>query len=281
MPHPSPSPSPLLTTEAVTFTHHHRPIVDSVSLTVAAQDFITIVGPNGAGKTTLLKLLLGILPASHGKVWRRRGVRLGYMPQRFQPSPNMPMTVERFLALTKRHSFWQQWQSHTTDETNEATAKTGDSDSDWEEEVVGMSRLAPLLDNSLHALSGGEMQQVLLAAALIHRPHILVLDEPAQNLDVSGRTAFYRQLETLYKTHSISILMVSHDLHMVMASTKRVVCLYGHVCCSGAPQAVATHPEFLRLFGETMAVYLHDHDHTHDHTTNHTPPPARDTSPHR
>lgn len=254
---------PLLTTEAVTFTQHNRHIVDSVSLTITAQDFITIIGPNGAGKTTLLKLLLGILPPSHGKIWRRRGVRIGYMPQRFQPSPNMPMTVGRFLALTKRHSLWQNWRRDTASDTD-----TGDND--WEAEVVGIQSLTPLLDTSLHALSGGEMQRVLLAAALIHRPHILVLDEPAQNLDVTGRLAFYRQLETLYKTHGISILMVSHDLHMVMASTKRVVCLYGHVCCSGAPQAVATHPEFLRLFGETMAVYLHDHDHTHDHTT----PPA-------
>lgn len=234
--------SPLIATEAVSFIGHGRRIIDRVSLAVAAQDFITIIGPNGAGKTTLLKLMLGLLPPSEGRVLRAAGLKLGYMPQGFRPSPNLPLTVARLLAMHTRPG----------------------ADGNWQHKVMDMTRLAPLLPQALHNLSGGEMQRVLLTAALLDRPHILVLDEPTQNLDVQAQHRFYRLLETLHKEAGISILMVSHDLHRVMASTRRVVCLYGHICCSGAPQAIARDPEFARLFGANMAVYFHDHDHSHD-----------------
>ena len=264
--------TPLLASRAVSFIKHHRRIVDRVSLAVGAGEVLTIIGPNGAGKTTLLKLLLGITPPSEGRVVRRRGVRVGYMPQRFQPPPQLPLTVGRFLALTAQHRVWQHWTSkiHRTFNGSDGEGDNGNHGTGaWRDEIISMNRLGGLLDASLHTLSGGEMQRVLLAAALIHRPHMLVLDEPAQNLDLGGRVAFYRLLESLHKTHGMSIVMVSHDLHMVMASTQRVVCLYGHICCSGAPQAVAQDPEFLRLFGgrltDTMAVYHHDHTHDHDH----------------
>jgi len=223
-----------------------RLVLDDVSLTLKEGDFITIIGPNGAGKSTLLKSLMGLITPETGTVTRNPKARIGYIPQRMEINPSLPMSVERFITLNK-------------------TTPLSD------DEGLGIT---PLLDKPIHSLSGGEWQRVLLARALQDQPDAIILDEPAQNLDLSGQVQFYKTLDRLHQTRGLAILMVSHDLHMVMASTRQVVCLYHHICCSGAPQAVARDPEFAHLFGQDMAammaVYQHDHDHDHhDHHHDH------------
>ena len=233
----------LLTAESISVVRAGRQVVQDVSLSIKERDFITIIGPNGAGKSILLKCLLGLFKPDSGSLYKRPGLAVGYMPQSVPVEPTIPIAVERFLLLRQKVS------------------------AERVREVAELSQVADLLARPLSALSGGELQRVLLARALLGKPDLLVLDEPAQNLDVSGQLAFYKLLDDLYAQHELSILMVSHDLHMVMASTRQVICLYHHVCCSGAPQAVTQAPEFISLFGQDMAkmmaVYNHNHNHSH------------------
>ncbi|MBC6414288.1 MAG: metal ABC transporter ATP-binding protein [Chromatiales bacterium] len=218
-------------------------ILKDISIRIGEHDFITVIGPNGAGKSMLLKCLLGFYQPNTGSVIRRKNLRIGYMPQHLGFHRSMPITVERFLRLRKKVDALEL--KNILEET-------------------GTKRL---IRRSLSVLSGGELQRVLLARSLLNDPDLLILDEPAQNMDISGQLAFYKLLETIYATRSLSILMVSHDLHLVMASTKQVVCLFHHICCSGEPQAVTKDPEFISLFGNDMAkmvaVYQHSHQHTH------------------
>ena len=245
----------LIDAKNITLCYDGKTILDDVSLSIGAADFLTIIGPNGAGKSTLLKVMMGLVPVQSGAVVRQKNLRIGYMPQGFRANPSMPISVARFLDLTG------------------AGAGSG----------VEMAQIESLLEKPLQALSGGERQRVLLAQALAAAPQLLILDEPAQNLDLSGQLAFYALLDAIHRDTKTSILMVSHDLHMVMASTRQVVCLYRHICCSGEPQMVARDPEFQRLFGdnmaEMMAVYHHQHDHTHSvpHGGPHTPSVMRGT----
>lgn len=237
-------PAALLSAENLTVIRQGRRILDHVSLAVAQGDFLTIVGPNGAGKTTLLKVLMGLERAGSGTLARRDGLKIGYMPQKLVPDPLLPITVQRFLQLKR---------------TLDPTALP---------RVVEQTGLMPLLPRMLYQLSGGEVQRVLLARALLGKPDLLVLDEPVQNLDISGQMAFYALLDRLHRDNGLAVLMVSHDLHMVMARTKRVICLFHHVCCHGTPDTVSQHPEFIALFGSQMAqlvgVYQHLHDHCHE-----------------
>lgn len=239
----------LIEANNVSVTKQGHPILDSVSLSIGERDFTTIIGPNGAGKSMLLKCLLGIEKPSDGEVSRAAELRIGYVPQRLVPDHTLPITTRRFLTLKKRYN----------DDSLHAVA--------IETDIAGM------MNKPLHVLSGGELQRALLARALMDSPQLLVLDEPAQNLDISGQLRFYKLLEDIFAKRTLSILMVSHDLHMVMASTKRVVCLYRHICCAGAPHAVTQDPEFIALFGadmaRMMAVYHHEHTHTHDHDHGH------------
>lgn len=215
-------------------------ILDNVSLRVEHNDFVTIVGPNGAGKTTLLRCMLGLRKPETGTVQRAPKLKTGYVPQKLNADAAMPLSAKTFLTLHKKNA---------DAEALRAAEETG---------------IAQHLHKPLHALSGGEFQRVLLARALIDSPQLLALDEPAQNLDVPGRIAFYQLLSKLYNRGGIAILMVSHDLHFVMSATRQVVCLYHRVCCSGAPQTVAKAPEFSALFGgelaELTAVYHHEHN---------------------
>ena len=218
-------------------------ILDNVSLRIDEKDFLTIVGPNGAGKTMLLKCLVGVLSPDSGQVTHKTGLSIGYMPQSMEIDPVLPLSVRRFLSLNLSIK------------------------ADFLSEIVNETDIAMLLDRQMHNLSGGEIQRVMLARALTRDPDLLILDEPAQNLDISGQLEFYKLLERIYHNRQKAILMVSHDLHLVMASTKKVVCLYHHVCCSGAPQAITRDPEFISIFGDDlskmMAVYPHEHDHDH------------------
>ena len=221
------------------------PVLSHVSLSVQPGEIVTILGPNGSGKSTLLRALLGILPPSGGSVSRVAGLRLGYVPQRLAIDPSLPMSVRRFLSLPLR----------VTDvQAAKALARVGVPD---------------LSARQVAALSGGQVQRVLLARALLCDPQLLILDEPTQGLDQPGEAGFYRLIEELRLATGVAVLMVSHDLHVVMAASDRVICLNGHICCEGTPQVVSTAPEYRALFGlgtqGALALYQHAHDHDHDH----------------
>jgi zinc transport system ATP-binding protein len=236
--------APLVAVEGVTVRLGGRDVLRRVSLSVGSAEIVTLVGPNGAGKTTLARVVLGLLAPSAGTVRRRPGLSIGYVPQRLAVDPVLPLTVRRLLSLTRRVP---------EAEARGALAETG---------------AAALLDREVQHLSGGELQRVLLARALLRRPDLLVLDEPAQNVDFIGQAELYGLIGRLRERHGCAVLMISHDLHVVMSATDRVVCLNAHVCCAGAPEAVTRHPEYLALFGPRpaaqIAVYTHHHGHRHD-----------------
>lgn len=246
----TPSDQPLIQAQAVSLTRGGKNILDKVSLTINAHDFITIVGPNGAGKSTLLKVIMGLIQPCTGSVQRRSNLRTGYVPQKAMVDRTIPISTRRFLSL--RQNAERQILEQTAEQTG----------------------ISPLMEKSLHTLSGGEMQRVLLCRALLHNPDLLIMDEPAQNLDISGQLAFYRQLDSIYRQRRISILMVSHDLHLVMSCTRKVICLYHHICCTGEPQNITRDPEFRKLFGNSMAgmlaLYQHQHNHTHGDSDGHS-----------
>lgn len=224
-------------------------VLSHVSLSIEPAEIVTILGPNGSGKSTLLRALLGILPLASGQVTRSPGLRLGYVPQKLAIDRSMPMTVRRFLSLPARVG---------NAEASAALARVG---------------LPDLETRQMAALSGGQFQRVLLARALLTRPQLLILDEPTQGLDQPGEAAFYRLIEELRRETGAAILMVSHDLHVVMAASDRVICLNGHICCEGTPRVVSNAPEYRALFGlgtqGALALYQHQHDHSHDHDHGH------------
>lgn len=239
-------------------------VLSDISLAVHPAEIVTILGPNGSGKSTLLRALLGILPLSSGQVTRAAGLRLGYVPQKLAIDRSMPMTVRRFLSLPTRVS---------NAEATAALARVG---------------LPDLETRQMAALSGGQFQRVLLARALLAKPQLLILDEPTQGLDQPGEAAFYRLIEEVRRETKAAILMVSHDLHVVMAASDRVICLNGHICCEGTPRVVSNAPEYRALFGlgtqGALALYQHQHDHSHDHDHghghDHAHPHSHDTDSH-
>lgn len=218
-------------------------ILQQVSLNIGAGEIVTLIGPNGGGKTTLTRVLLGLIQPDSGKVARRIGLTVGYVPQKLEITDSLPMSVSRFMTLTTKHS---------------------DSSILAALEETGVSHL---VNAQIHSLSGGEFQRVLLARAIARLPDLLVLDEPVQGVDFAGETALYELIAGIRDRHGCGILLISHDLHIVMAATDSVVCLNGHVCCSGGPADVAVNPEFNRLFGprgaDAIALYRHHHDHVH------------------
>lgn len=227
-------------------TRQGRDLLCDVDFDLGAGEIVTVIGPNGAGKTTLVKVLLGLMAADAGQVYRKQKATIGYVPQVFGVDNALPLTVERFLKLGLGR-------------------RTANGDVHQRLTEVGASHV---LTRQLQDVSGGELQRVLLARALLRSPDVLVLDEPAQGVDVAGEAELYDLISVLRDRYGISVLMVSHDLHTVMARSNRVVCLNHHVCCSGVPEAVSKHPEYERLFGpkaaKSIAVYRHHHDHRHD-----------------
>ena len=221
-----------------------RWILQDIDIAVASGEVVTLIGPNGAGKTTLIRVLLGLMETDAGTVRRDAAASIGYVPQRFHVDPALPLTVERLMVLTDRRP-------------SGAVAEA------LEETAVGHLLAARVPD-----LSGGELQRVLLARALMRLPNLLILDEPTQGVDYLGETELCRLIGGIVKRRGCGVLMASHDLHVVMAATDRVVCINRHVCCTGAPQDVVGHEEFRRLFGPeaaaAAAVYRHTHDHVHD-----------------
>ncbi|MEO8243685.1 MAG: metal ABC transporter ATP-binding protein [bacterium] len=235
----------LLEAQDISVTLGGAEVLSHVSFQMDAGEIVTILGPNGSGKSTLLRALLGILPLSGGAVTRAPGLRLGYVPQRLSVDRSLPITVRRFLSLPDR----------TTDAAAAAALSR-----------VGLDGIGP---RQMAALSGGQFQRVLLARALLGAPQLLVLDEPTQGLDQPGEAAFYRLIAEVRAETGAGVLMVSHDLHVVMAASDRVICLNHHICCEGAPHVVSNAPEYRALFGMgtqgALALYQHHHDHDHDH----------------
>ena len=235
--------APPLQLHDIVLAHRGRRVLDGVSLAVPAASIVTLIGPNGAGKTSLIRIALGLSKADGGTVVTRPGLRIGYMPQHVHIPDTLPLTVERFLGLG----------GATRKAIREAASLTG---------------IGALMSSPMQGLSGGERQRALLCRALAAHPDLLVLDEPVQGIDVAGQNSLYRLIADLRDARGCAVLMVSHDLHLVMAATDDVVCLNNHVCCSGHPDTVTRHPAYLELFGEAgqpaLALYTHHHDHTHD-----------------
>lgn len=219
-------------------------VLDNVDLTLHRHEIMTLIGPNGAGKTTLVRVILGLTRPDRGTVKRKKGLTFGYVPQRFSVDWTLPITVARFLGLPKPRGHAR------------------------ERDVLADVGVGHVIDKPLQALSGGEFQRVMLARALLRCPDLLVLDEPLQGVDFSGQIALFDLIGKLRDRHGFGVLLVSHDLHVVMRATDRVLCLNHHVCCTGEPKAVSRHPEYLGLFGpeaaRALAVYSHRHDHAHD-----------------
>lgn len=223
-----------------------RKVLRGITMSVQEGEIVTILGPNGSGKTTLLRTLSGALEPTRGQLVRRDDLRIGYTPQRLALDSTMPLTVERFLTLAEK----------TTRQDREAA----------------MERVGLLSEKSeqLSALSGGQFQRALLARAILRKPNLLALDEPTQGLDQPGTAAFYTLIEDLREETGCAVLMVSHDLHVVMSASDRVLCVNGHICCEGTPTVVSNAPEYRAMFGKgtagTLALYQHHHDHSHGET---------------
>ncbi|ADD77365.1 ZnuC [Pantoea ananatis LMG 20103] len=234
----------LVTLENVSIGFDQRQVLSGVSLELHPGKILTLLGPNGAGKSTLVRVVLGLLAPSSGRVSRSAGLRIGYVPQKLHIDPTLPVTVERFMRLSRG-------------------ARNQDI-------LPALKRVQAghLLTSPLQKLSGGETQRVLLARALLNQPQLLVLDEPTQGVDVNGQVALYDLINQLRHELNCAVLMVSHDLHLVMAKTDEVLCLNHHICCSGTPEAVSQHPEFIAMFGprgaQELAIYRHHHNHRHD-----------------
>ena len=234
----------LLAVENLTVRFGAVEAVSGVSMAVGAAEIVTVLGPNGSGKSTLLRAILGIVSPSAGRVVRAPGLSIGYVPQRLAIDRAMPITVRRFLSLPVRVS---------------------DSAAVAALDRVGLAGLGA---RQMAGLSGGQFQRVLLARALLVQPQVLILDEPTQGLDQPGEAGFYRLIEEVRAQTGAAVLMVSHDLHVVMAASDRVICLNHHICCQGTPRVVSNAPEYRALFGlgtqGALALYQHAHDHSHD-----------------
>jgi zinc transport system ATP-binding protein len=235
--------SALISARGLTLLRGDRLILDHVDVDIHPGEIVTLIGPNGSGKTSLVRALLGVQDLNGGEISRVENLKIGYVPQRFDIDRALPMTVARFLALGHK--------------APRATLSAVLAE-------VGAERC---IDQQLSELSGGELQRVLLARALIANPELLVLDEPVRGVDYTGEADLYALIGNLRDKRGIGVLLVSHDLHVVMAQSDRVLCLNRHICCSGVPETVAQHPEYMRLFGPETArnfgVYRHHHDHAH------------------
>lgn len=234
----------LVSLEGLSVRYGASTVLRQVSFSIHPGEIVTIVGPNGSGKTTLLRVIIGATPPTTGRLTRRPGLRIGYVPQRLHIDPTLPITVERFMHLPNKASH-----EHCLD----ALQKAGAPD---------------LLKRQMSQLSGGQFQRVLLARALMNQPELLLLDEATQGLDQPGSAAFYHQVEAVRQQLGCAVLMISHELHVVMSASDRVICLNGHICCEGTPAVVASAPEYRALFGTgtggALALYRHEHDHRHD-----------------
>ena len=234
----------ILAVENLSLRYGEAEVLRNVTMEVGAGEIVTIVGPNGSGKTSLLRAILGSVPPAAGRVVLQPGLRIGYVPQRLHIDPTLPITVSRFLRLP------------------------GGADRADIAHALARAGVPDMVDRQMSQLSGGQLQRVLLARALVVRPGLLMLDEPTAGLDQPGSAAFYKLIEAVRRDTGCAVLMISHELHVVMAASDRVICLNGHVCCHGTPEHVSSAPEYRALFGTgtegALALYRHEHDHRHD-----------------
>ena len=218
-------------------------LVRGVTMTVEPGEIVTLIGPNGSGKSTTARLALGVFKPDEGSATRRPGLKIGYVPQKLSIDWTLPLTVSRFMSLT------------------------GQIPRKAAEDAMAATETSHLASNEVRTLSGGEFQRVLLARAIARKPELLVLDEPVQGVDFKGEIALYELIKQIRDELHCGVILISHDLHVVMAATDRVICLNGHVCCSGTPTNVASSAEYKELFGSRatsgLAIYEHSHDHEH------------------
>lgn len=240
-------PGALLSANNILVRRGQRTLIHDVSLTLQTGQITTLIGPNGAGKSTLVHTLLGLQKATSGSIHKQAKLRIGFMPQKLNLEGTLPLTVKRFLDLG----------------VGKYPLSTDDYDF-----VYRACRVEHLLDQPMQLLSGGETQRVILLRAVLNSPHLLILDEPVQGVDINGQVAMYELIVQIRDRLNCGILMISHDLHMVAAATDQVICLNQHVCCSGHPAQVSQDPAFKELFGlqgaQALAVYNHSHNHHHD-----------------
>ena len=219
-------------------------LVRGISLEINQGQIVTLIGPNGSGKTTTAKMILNIMNADEGMVSGNAN-KMAYVPQKINIDWTMPLRVIDFMKMTSILN---------NNQINESLVMTG---------------VDKLLYNQIHSLSGGEFQRVLIARAIAKKPDLLVLDEPVQGVDFNGEIALYNLIKEISVNLNCGILLISHDMHFVMSTTDHVICLNGHICCSGSPSNVVKNPEYIKLFGqhnsETLAYYQHQHDHSHNH----------------
>ena len=239
----------LISLNSVTIGYDNKIVLRDVDLTVKRGEIITIVGPNGSGKTSMMRALIGALVPKTGSVSRSKSLRVGYVPQKLNVDHSFPITVRRFLSVPTRAS---------VEQISEAAVLVG---------------ILDILDQQIATLSGGQFQRALVARAIIDTPDLLLLDEPTQGLDQNGAARFYQLIAELKANLDCAIVLVSHDLHVVMSASDRVICLNGHICCEGTPSVVSSAPEYRALFGTdtqgALALYQHQHDHVHDETCLH------------
>ena len=219
-------------------------LVRGISFEINQGQIVTLIGPNGSGKTTTAKMILNILNTDEGLVTGNAN-KMAYVPQKISIDWTMPLRVIDFMKLTSNLNNTQ---------VNESLTMTG---------------VDKLLYNQINSLSGGEFQRVLIARAIAKKPDLLVLDEPVQGVDFNGEIALYNLIKEISISLNCGILLISHDMHFVMSTTNHVICLNGHICCSGTPGSVVKNPEYIKLFGEhnseTLSYYQHNHDHSHNH----------------
>ena len=233
----------LITLNNISLSHNGKNILDDVSFKLHQGEFITLIGPNGAGKSSLIKILLGIIKQDSGEITYKGEIKFGYTPQTFTANPYIPISVKDFLTLNQK------------------------LDATFMQQTFELTGINEFLKSPLKNLSGGELQKVLLTRALLNKPNVLILDEPAQNLDVDGQMQLYKLIQDIHQQQNCAVLMVSHDLHRVMKESSQVICLYHHICCEGLPESILKDAKFNDLFAdqinELMATYEHHHNHHH------------------
>lgn len=242
----------LLKVDNLSLAIDDKEILQNISFKIKEGEIVTIIGPNGSGKSSLLKCIIGLIDNFQGNISKEKDLIIGYMPQKIHINDNLPLTVANFLELS--------------------IGKKVDSKNIVQ--VAELTGIEKILNSPMQKISGGEMQFVLLAKALLKKPNLLILDEPTQGIDVRGQVSFYKLLEELRKSKNITCLMVSHDLHIVMKTTDYVICLNGHICCQGSVKTINEHEEFQNLFSidslHNFSVYKHHHDHDHNNLKNFT-----------
>ena len=232
---------PLITLTDIAYSANGRDILHDINFSISRDQILTIVGPNGAGKSTLLALILGHIRPTRGTIQRGKALKTGFVPQKFHPPADLPITTRRFLRDIPQAA-----------------------ESEW----LGRLNIAHLLDTPLQTLSGGETQRLLLARAMLRRPDLIVLDEPAAGIDPVALGDYYQIIRDWQRQHQTAVLMVSHDLHLVMAASDHILCLNRHICCHGSPESISHNPDFRHMLGdgghlEAIGIYAHHHDHSH------------------